>query len=47
MTRGPKILLTILCKYVKRKTKYNKEVTWTEDCLVTYHSTMLTAVTFL
>jgi len=34
--------LTILCKYIKRKTKYSKRVTRTDDCLVTSHSTMLT-----
>jgi len=30
-----------LSKYIKRKTKYNKEVTLAEDCLVTSHSTIV------
>jgi len=37
-----KFLLTILCKYIKRKTKYNKGVARSDDCLVTCHSSMLT-----
>ena len=41
ITRSPNILTTILCKYIKRKTKYNEGVTRTEDCLVTSHLTML------
>ena len=36
--------LTILCKYIKGKTTYNKGVTRTEDCLFTSHSTMLMVV---
>jgi len=44
ITRGPKFWLTILCKYIKRKTKYNKGGTRTEDCLVTSHSTMFIVV---
>jgi len=36
-----------LCKYIKRKTKYNKGVTRTEDCLATSHSTTLIVVRFL
>jgi len=35
------------CVSIKRKTKYNKGVTRTDDCLVTSHSTMLTLVRFL
>jgi len=30
-----------LCKYIKRKTKYNKGVIRTDDWLVTSHSNML------
>ena len=39
-----KLWLTLLCKYIKRKTKYNKGVTRTEDCVVTSHSIMLIVV---
>ena len=39
-----KFSLTILCKCIKRKTKYNKGVTRTMDCLVTSLSTMLIVV---
>jgi len=37
-----------LCKRIKRKSKYNKGVTLTEDCIVTSqtHSTMLIVVRF-
>jgi len=43
ITRCRKFLTYILCKYIKRKFKYNKVVTRTEDCLVTSqsHSTLL------
>jgi len=34
-----KFWLTILCKYIKRKNKYNR-ITGTDDCLVTSHSTI-------
>jgi len=33
-----------VCKYIKRKIKYNEGVTGTGNCLVTYHSTVLTVV---
>ena len=39
-----KVWLTILCKYIKRKTKHNKGVTRTEDFPDTSHSTMLIVV---
>ena len=35
---------TILCKYIKRKFKYNKWVIRTDNCLITSHSTILTVV---
>jgi len=46
ITRGQKMLTypSILCKFIKRKIKYNKEVTCTDSCLVAYHSTILTVV---
>jgi len=37
----------MLCKYIKRKIKYNKGLTRTDVFLVSCHSTMLTAVGFL
>jgi len=33
-----------LCKYIKRKKKYNKGVSGTEDVLITSHSSMLIVV---
>jgi len=47
ITRGSKIFLTILCKYIKRKNKYNKGITQTDDYLVICQSTMLTVARFL
>ena len=44
ITRSQKFWLTILCKYIKSKTKCNKGVTRTDDCLVTCHSTMFIVV---
>jgi len=43
ITSVKKFWLTILCTYTKRKTKYNKGATRTENCLVASHSTMLIA----
>ena len=47
ITRCPKFLTYNLVQVHHKKTKYNKRVTRTDDCLVTSDSTMLTVVRFL